>query len=50
MIGAAFSTGDAIALSEEMRSGRLTALEVITMLSPADRTFRSRAEVFHRPC
>ena len=46
MIGAAFSTGDAIALSEEVRSGRLTALEVITICLLRIERFDSKLKCF----
>src|SRR6478672_11218875 len=46
MIGAAFSTGDAMAFSEEVRSGRMTALEVITICLLRIERFDSKLKCF----
>ncbi len=46
MTGAAFSTGDAAVLSEEVRSGRLTALEVITICLLRIERFDSKLKCF----
>jgi AtzE family amidohydrolase len=46
MIGAAFSTGDATELSEEVRSGRMTALEVIAICLLRIERFDSKLKCF----